>query len=148
MAKSASETAPCLASIATVLMPGGRSPNVRSYGGIGIGGIILIILVVMLLTGRLRRWAVRIATTRAQFAHLPRECLKLETAWRSGLNSNARWTSQAAANSSQNGTIGRYRQFEFTALRQRVFDFRVLSKIVRTFARYDQGLGFGASGFT
>ena len=34
---------------------------------------------------------VRIATTRAQFAHFPEECLKPETRWRSEVNSNCRY---------------------------------------------------------
>jgi len=36
------------------------------------------------------RWAVRMATTRAQFAYFPGECLKPETRWRSEMNSNSR----------------------------------------------------------
>jgi hypothetical protein len=37
------------------------------------------------------RWPVRIALTRAQFAHFPGECLKPETRWRSGVDSNPRY---------------------------------------------------------
>src|ERR1019366_4966775 len=37
------------------------------------------------------RWGLRIATARAQFAHFPGECLKPETAWRRGRDSNPRY---------------------------------------------------------
>jgi len=37
------------------------------------------------------RWPVRIAPTRAQFAHFSGECFKPETRWRSGVDSNSRF---------------------------------------------------------
>jgi len=39
--------------------------------------------------------ALRIAATRARFAHFPGECLKPETGWRSAVDSNSQATSEA-----------------------------------------------------